>query len=91
MRDRHAICGGHGDGGYISKLEVQPDGTLKMVNEKLVTGLTGPLGMTVSAVGTRRFPPGSIFVVESWAFLAEANGADMTDAGMLDPKIVAHY
>ena len=28
--------------GYISKLAVQPDGTLKMVNEKLITGLTGP-------------------------------------------------
>jgi hypothetical protein len=37
-------------GGYISKLAVQPDGTLKMVNEKLITGLTGPLGMAVSPV-----------------------------------------
>jgi hypothetical protein len=26
--------------GYISKLVVQADGTLKMVNEKLITGLT---------------------------------------------------
>ena len=28
--------------GYISKLALQPDGTLKMVNEKLISGLTGP-------------------------------------------------
>src|SRR5690242_18220852 len=27
--------------GYISKLAVQSDGTLKMVNEKLITGFTG--------------------------------------------------
>src|SRR5215510_15383566 len=44
------------NGGYISKLEVQPDGSLKMVNEKLIDGLTGPLGMAVSTVGTRKFP-----------------------------------
>ena len=31
-------------GGYISKLAVQPDGTLKMVNEKLITGLDRALG-----------------------------------------------
>jgi hypothetical protein len=42
--------------GYISKLAVQPDGTLKMVNEKLITGLTGKLGMAVSPIATRKFP-----------------------------------
>ena len=48
--------------GYISKLAVQPDGTLKMVNEKLVTGITAPLGMAVSPVATAKFPKGSIFL-----------------------------
>jgi hypothetical protein len=42
--------------GYISKLAVQPDGTLKMVNDKLITGLTGPLGMAVSPVAAKKFP-----------------------------------
>ena len=54
-------------GGYISKLAVQPDGTLKMVNEKLITGLTGPLGMAVSPVATKKFPKGTIFLIEAWA------------------------
>src|SRR5580658_5711987 len=27
--------------GYVSKLEVQPDGTLKMLKQKLIAGLTG--------------------------------------------------
>ncbi len=43
-------------GGYISKLSVQSDGTLKIVKEKLITGLTGPLGMAVSTVATKKFP-----------------------------------
>ena len=45
-------------GGYISKLSVQSDGTLKMVNEKLVTGITAPVGMAVSPVATGKFPKG---------------------------------
>jgi hypothetical protein len=76
-------------GGYISKLEVQSDGTLKMVNEKLITGLTGPLGMAVSTVGTRKFPRGTIFLAEAWAPLAEADGTEVKDPSVLDPKIIA--
>jgi len=52
-------------GGYISKLAVQSDGTLKMVNEKLITGLTGPLGMAVLPVATKKFPKGTIFLIEA--------------------------
>jgi hypothetical protein len=77
------------NGGYISKLEVQQDGTLKMVNEKLITGLTGPVGMAVSTVGTRKFPKGTIFLAEAWAPLAEADGTEVKDPSMLDPKIIA--
>jgi hypothetical protein len=76
-------------GGYISKLEVQSDGSLKMVNEKLITGLTGPLGMAVSTVGTRKFPRGTIFLAEAWAPLAEADGTEVKDPSVLDPKIIA--
>src|SRR5215831_8766143 len=77
------------NGGYISKLEVQPDGSLKMVNEKLIDGLTGPLGMAVSTVGTRKFPRGTIFLAEAWAPLAEADGTEVKDPSVLDPKIIA--
>jgi len=77
------------NGGYISKLAVQSDGTLKMVNEKLISGLTGPLGMAVSPVATRRFPKGTIFLIEAWAPLAEADGTEVKDPSVLDPKIIA--
>jgi len=76
-------------GGYISKLAVQPDGTLKMVNEKLITGLTGPLGMAVIPVSTKKFPKGTIFLIEAWAPLAEADGTEVKDPTVLDPKIIA--
>ena len=75
--------------GYISKLAVQPDGTLKMVNEKLITGLTGPFGMAVSPVATRKFPKGTVFLIEAWAPLGEADGTDVKDPSVLDPKIIA--
>jgi DNA-binding beta-propeller fold protein YncE len=76
-------------GGYISKLSVQSDGTLKMVKEKLITGLTGPLGMAVSSVATKKFPKGTIFLAEAWAPLAEADGTEVKDPSVLDPKIIA--
>jgi hypothetical protein len=76
-------------GGYISKLSVQSDGTLKMVKEKLITGLTGPLGMAVSTVATKKFPKGTIFLAEAWAPLAEADGTEVKDPSVLDPKIIA--
>ena len=75
--------------GYISKLEVQPDGQLKMVDQKFITGLTGPLGMAVSTVATQKFPKGTIFLAEAWGPLAEADGTIVTDPSVIDPKIVA--
>jgi hypothetical protein len=75
--------------GYISKLAVQSDGTLKIVNEKLISRLTGPLGMAVSPVATRKFPKGTIFLIEAWAPLAEADGTEVKDPTVLDPKIIA--
>jgi hypothetical protein len=76
-------------GGCISKLAVQADGSLKMINAKLITGLTGPLGMAVIPVSTRKFPKGTIFLIEAWAPLAEADGAEVKDPSVLDPKIIA--
>jgi hypothetical protein len=75
--------------GYISKLAVQGDGSLKMVNAKLIAGLTGPLGMAVIPVSTKKFPRGTIFVIEAWAPLAEVDGTEVKDPSMLDPKIIA--
>ena len=75
--------------GYISKLAVQADGTLRMENEKLLTGLTAPLGMAVLPVATQKFPKGTIFLIEAAAPIAEADGTEIKDPKMLDPKIIA--
>jgi hypothetical protein len=75
--------------GYISKLHVRPDGTLSMVLQQFITGLTGPLGMAVSTVATPRFPRGTIFLAEAWVPLAEADGTEVTDPKVLDPQILA--
>jgi DNA-binding beta-propeller fold protein YncE len=75
--------------GYVSKLAVQADGTLKMLNEKLITGLTGPTGMAVSTVSTKKFPKDTLFLTQAWAPLAEANGTEIKNASVLDPGIIA--
>jgi DNA-binding beta-propeller fold protein YncE len=75
--------------GYVSKLEVQEDGTLKIVDDKLITGLTAPLGFAVNPVGTKKFPKGSIFLVQATAPLVEADGTPVKDASGLNPKITA--
>ena len=74
--------------GYISKLEVQSDGTLKMVNEKLVTRLTAPLGMAINPVATRRFPKGTIFLCTGAAPLATEAGEHIKDPANAQPAIV---
>jgi hypothetical protein len=76
-------------GGYVSRLAVQPDGTLRMSSRRLIAGLTGPLGMAVNPVATRRFPAGTIFLIESWSQPAESDGRAITDAAVIDPRIIA--
>ena len=77
------------DAGYVSKLEVQSDGTLKVVDEKLLTGLTAPLGFAVNTKATKKFPKGTIFLVQATAPLAEADGTPVKDISQHDPKITA--
>ncbi|MFO1352878.1 MAG: hypothetical protein U1F68_20255 [Gammaproteobacteria bacterium] len=75
--------------GYISKLEVQPDGTLKMLKDKFITGLTGPLGMGVLPVATQQFPAGTIFLCTAAAPIATADGTAIKNASRMDAKLVA--
>ena len=75
--------------GYVSKLEVQSDGTLKVVDAKLITGLSGPLGFAVNTNGTKKFPKGTIFLVQATAPLAEADGTPVKDIAKHAPKITA--
>ncbi len=74
--------------GYISKLEVQPSGQLKMVNDKLITGLTAPLGMGVLPVATGKFPAGSIFVCVGSAPLRDKDGQVIKDPKRLQTKLL---
>ncbi len=76
------------EGGYISKLEVQPSGTLKMVNDKLITGLTGPLGMGVLPVSTGKFPAGSIVACVGSAPLRDSDGKVVKDPKRLQTKLL---
>ena len=36
-----------------------------------------------------KFPKGTVFVIEAWAPLAEADGTEVKDPSVLDPKIIA--
>lgn len=74
---------------YVSKLEVQANGTLKMINEKLVSGLTGALGMAVLPVDTTTFPRGTIFLCTAGAPLASSDGVEIKDPESSRPAIVA--
>jgi hypothetical protein len=74
--------------GYVSKLEVQPNGELKMINDKLVTGLTAPLGMGVLPVATGKFPAGTIFLCSGSAQV-DSNGQPVKDRSRLRTKLVA--
>lgn len=75
--------------GYISKLEVLPSGELKMVNDKLITGLTAPLGMGVIPVSTRRFPKGTIFACVGSAPLRDSRGNVIQERQRLQTKLLA--
>jgi hypothetical protein len=73
---------------YISKLEVQQDGTLKMVEEKLIEGLTGPLGMAVLPVATETFPAGTIFALSGSSPSVNAQGEPIKEPARHQSKLI---
>ena len=75
--------------GYVSKLDVNADGTLTMVKEQLVAGLTGPLGMGVLPVATAKFPAGTIFLCTGSAPMVDKDGAIIKDPAKLQTKLLA--
>jgi hypothetical protein len=75
--------------GYISKLAVQPNGTLVMDKERLIEGLTGPLGMGVLPVATGKFPAGTIFALSGSAPMVDAQGEAVKDPTRLRTKLIA--
>jgi hypothetical protein len=75
--------------GYISKLDVKPNGELAIVEKKLVKGLTGPLGMGVLPVATEKFPAGTIFLCTGSAPFVDNNGQVVQDPTRMRSKILA--
>ncbi|MEM7191102.1 MAG: hypothetical protein AAF439_15935 [Pseudomonadota bacterium] len=75
--------------GYISKLSVGDDGQLTMVEEKMISGLTGPLGMAILPVATGKFPAGTIILCTGSAPLVDSNGEVVKDAARLRTKLLA--
>jgi hypothetical protein len=75
--------------GYVSKLEVKANGTLSMVEQKLIDGLTGPLGMGVLPVATEKFPAGTIFLCAGSAPLVDSAGEVVKDPTRLRTKLIA--
>jgi hypothetical protein len=75
--------------GYISKLAVQPNGALMMVEERLIQNLTGPLGMGVLPVATAKFPAGTIFALAGSAPMVDAQGQVVKDPTHLRTKLIA--
>jgi hypothetical protein len=74
--------------GYVSKLEVLRDGKLRMVEQRLVTDLTAPLGMAVNTVATKKFPKGAIFLCVGGAPMATPDGKDVKDVSRLHSGIL---
>jgi hypothetical protein len=87
--DRSEVFGWTEGEGYVSKLEVLPSGELRMVEEKLITGLTGPLGMAMLPVATERFPAGTIFLCAGSAPLVDGQGQVVKEPERLRTKLVA--
>jgi hypothetical protein len=87
--DRSEAFGWTEGEGYVSKLEVLPSGELRMVEEKLITGLTGPLGMGVLPVATGKFPAGTIFLCAGSAPLIDSQGQVVKEPERLRTKLVA--
>ncbi len=75
--------------GYISKLAVTESGELEMVAERLIEGVTAPLGMAVLNVATGQFPAGTIFICIGAAPLVDSDGATVTDGARMRTGMMA--
>ena len=78
--------------GAISKLEILPDGRLKMLNPTFVDHLHAPMGMAVLPKATAKYPAGSLFVCMGMSNACDERGDRITDikkfnigVGIFDP------
>jgi hypothetical protein len=73
--------------GAISRLDIQPDGTLKMIKADFAAGLTAPMGITVMPRGTKKFRAGSLFVCTGFALAIDDQGKRVKDVKQLNPGV----
>ncbi len=75
--------------GSISKLEVGPGGSVKIIDLSFIKDLTGPLGMAVLNVNLQKFPRGTIFATAGSGPMAMPDGTPITDQRRHKPKVMA--
>jgi DNA-binding beta-propeller fold protein YncE len=73
--------------GSISKLELQPDGRLKMLKTDFVQGLHAPMGIAALPKATGRFPAGSLFVSTGMTSGVDDKGARIDDITRFNPGV----
>jgi hypothetical protein len=78
--------------GAISKLEILPDGRLKMLNPTFVDHLHAPMGLAVLPKATAKYPAGSLFVSMGMSNACDERGDRITEikkfnigVGIFDP------
>jgi DNA-binding beta-propeller fold protein YncE len=73
--------------GSISKLELQPDGRLKMLKTDFVQGLHAPMGIAALPKATGRFPAGSLFVSTGMTAGVDDKGERIDDITRFNPGV----
>lgn len=73
--------------GYISQLQIQEDGRLKMLKARWVEGLTAPQGLAFLTKATKRFPAGTLFVCTGMTHQADEAGAPVDDHAKCKPGL----
>jgi len=73
--------------GAISKLEIDADGRLRVVDVKFIDRLHAPMGIAVLPTATAKFPAGSLFVSTGTTAALDAKGDQITDVTKFNPGV----
>jgi hypothetical protein len=73
--------------GAISKLSIDADGRLKLINLKFVEKLHAPMGIAVLPKSTGKFPAGSLFVSTGTTSGLDDKGEHITDIRKFNPGV----
>lgn len=74
-------------GGAISKLAIDADGRLKLINLKFVDNLHAPMGIAVLPKSTGKLPAGTLFVATGTTSGLDAKGEHITDIRKFNPGV----